>query len=105
MQLHNWRWVRKLLLKTNLKVISIYIYLLYKSTQQFVEVKEKFLQLESALEKMNSDNKALLEEKFPTLDAPATLESLFPLRSNFHLHPKQEEILDWGHVEELNIRQ
>ncbi len=96
--------VRKFLRWNHNIVINRYIHTLYKSTQQFGEVREKFLQWNDALEKMNNDNKALLEEKFPTLDAPATVESLFPLRGIGYFQTDEEIPLDWGIVKELRIR-
>lgn len=88
------------------RVESLYIHILFKSTQQFSDIKEKFLQWNNVLEEMNKDNQELLDEKFPTLDAPATVESLFPLRGvgYFETDPDLKDTLDWGIVEELYIR-
>lgn len=73
--------MKKIVLWNNLWTRNLYLYILNKSAEHFTAIQDLLRVWGGALETVIIENIALINERYPQLTIPVTLESVFALRN------------------------
>ena len=66
----------------NGKIVNLYLFVLKKATKRFTEIQNSLRLWGGALDTALRENEGLLQQYYPELITPVTLENIFSLREN-----------------------